>query len=105
MPIHIADLDIAQRNLLRDLAGRYVWWKSPDEAIQYPQRVIAQVMNIGDFDDVQRLSRAFQDDLLREVIRRAEIGQFNARSWTYWHYRLNMAGIGEVPPLPARRMA
>jgi hypothetical protein len=42
--------------------------------------------------------------VLCEVIGQAEIGQFNARSWTYWHYRLNMAEVGKVPPLPARRL-
>jgi hypothetical protein len=105
MSIRLADLDDAQRKLLRELAARYIWWKTPEDAIEYPQRVIAQVMNIGDFDDVQRMARAFNDALLRGVIRQAEIGQFNARSWTYWHYRLNMAEIGEVPPLPARRLA
>jgi hypothetical protein len=105
MSIRLADLEDAQRDVLRDLAARYIWWKTPEDALAYPQRVIAQVMNIGDYDDVLRLSRAFSDDLLRQVIQQAEIGQFNARSWHYWHYRLNLAEIGAVPPLPARRLA
>ena len=28
---------------LRELAKKYLWWKTPDEAIQLPYRVIAQV--------------------------------------------------------------
>src|SRR5277367_1893162 len=27
---------------LRSLAARYVWWKTPDEAMQFPSRVAAQ---------------------------------------------------------------
>ena len=105
MSIQDGDLNAAQLSVLRDLAKRYVWWKSPDEAVRYPQRVIAQVMNLGDYDDVLRLSRVFDDGALRDVIRQAEIGQFNARSWTYWHYRLDLAELDQVPPLPARRFA
>lgn len=105
MSIQLADLSVIQKDLLRDLAARYIWWKSPEEAIEYPQRVMTQVMNLGDYDDVIRLCRAFDDDVLRDVIRHAEIGQFNARSWTYWHYRLGLAASGQVPPLPDRRLA
>jgi len=105
MPNHLADLNSAQVELLHELASRYIWWKAADDAVQYPQRVMAQVMNIGDYADVLRLARLFGDEALRDVIRQAEIGQFNARSWTYWHYRLDMAELGQVPPLPARRLA
>ena len=90
--------------LLRDLARKYIWWKSPDEALRTPQRVISQVMNLGDYNDVQILARQFGDDALRQVLVHAEAGQFDSRSWTYWHYRLGLACIGGVPPLPARTL-
>lgn len=38
---------------LKTLARKYIWWKTPDEAITMPERVIAQVMNIGDYSDVR----------------------------------------------------
>jgi len=41
--------------------------------------------------------------MLIEVLTHAEIGQFTPRSWTYWHYRLGIADIDQVPPLPSRR--
>ena len=44
------------------------------------------------------------DDFLRQVLVSAEIGQFNPRSWHYWHYRLGMAELGEVPTLPSRKL-
>jgi hypothetical protein len=69
-----------------------------------PERMVAQVMNIGDYADVQEIANRTGDDYLRDILRHAEIGQFSARSWTYWHYRLGLAKVGEVPALPVRRI-
>ena len=74
-----------------------------DEAVEMPDRVVAQVMNIGDFEDTQALLKLVGEDYFRDVLQHAEIGQFNARSWHYWHYRLGLAGHGQVPPMPTRR--
>lgn len=87
---------------LRPLASKYIWWKSPDEALAMPQRLIAQVMNIGDYADVQAMAEQLGDPLLRQVLLQAQAGQFNARSWAYWHYRLGLADVDQVPPLPVR---
>lgn len=91
--------------LLKRLAKRYVWWKTPEEAVEFLRLVVAQVMNIGDYDDVQSLVKSVGDDYLREVIAQAETGQFNVKSWHYWHYRLGLAKHSEVPPMPKRRVA
>ena len=88
---------------MKPLASKYVWWKTPDEALAMPERVIAQVMNIGDYSDVQSLASQVGDDVLREVLTHAQAGQFTERSWVYWHYRLGMSGVDQVPPLPVRR--
>lgn len=93
------------REILEQFAAKYIWWKTPGEALQHPDRVIAQVMDIGDYDDVQKLVVQMGDQYLREVLARAEIGQFTARSWAYWHYRLGLATPGNVPPMPLRRIA
>jgi len=90
---------------LKRLAGKYIWWKTPEEAIAMPARVAAQVMNIGDYDDVQALAHQVGDQYLRDVLRDAEIGQFNERSWAYWHYRLGLSAPGCVPPMPVRKLA
>jgi len=93
------------QDLLKSLAKKYIWWKTPEEAVSMPGRVIAQVMNIGDYADVQMLVSTVGNEVLREVIRDAEPGQFNERSWTYWHYRLGLSDIDQVPALPTRRVA
>lgn len=90
--------------LVERLASKYIWWKGPREAVSRPERVIAQVMNIGDYDDVLALVREAGVSYLREVLTHAEPGQFNARSWAYWHYRLGLSDPGKVPALPVRRL-
>lgn len=43
--------------ILKPFASKYIWWKTPDEAVAMPERVIAQVMDIGDYADVHHLPR------------------------------------------------
>jgi hypothetical protein len=93
------------RESLKAFASKYIWWKTPEEALVMPQRVIAQVMNIGDYSDVQALASQVGDEVLRDVLTHAEAGQFNERSWAYWHYRLGLSSVDHVPALPVRRFA
>jgi hypothetical protein len=88
---------------LKPFASKYIWWKTPEDAVAMPERVIAQVMNIGDYADVQTLASQVGDEALREVLIHAEAGQFSERSWAYWHYRLGLSGVDGVPALPVRR--
>lgn len=88
---------------LKPLASKYIWWKTEDEAVNIPEQVIAQVMNLGDYADVQTLVLQVGDDVLRQVLIHAQAGQFNQRSWAYWHYRLGLCRVDQVPALPVRR--
>jgi hypothetical protein len=97
-------IQISQESL-KLLASKYIWWKTPEEAVAMPERVIAQVMNIGDYFDVQALASQVGDEVLRDVLTHAEAGQFNERSWAYWHYRLGLSGVDHVPAMPVRRFA
>ncbi len=90
--------------LLARLASKYIWWLTTAEAMEYPVRVVAQVMNLGEFEDVRRMVEALGEEVLRAVVNHAEAGQFNERSWHYWHFRLGLAEPGGVPPLPVRRI-
>jgi hypothetical protein len=91
--------------LLEKFARKYIWWKTPEDAIARPERIVAQVMNIGDYDDVQALVHQAGLPYLCKVLTHAEAGQFDPRSWTYWHYRLGLCDPGKVPALPERRFA
>lgn len=94
-----------EQEALRRWATKYIWWKVPDEALEHRDRIVAQVMNIGDYDDVQALFKLVGEEYLKAVLQGAEAGEFNERSWAYWHYRLGVAEPGEVPALPQRRVA
>lgn len=85
---------------------KYLWWKAPAEALKFPERLVAQVMNIGDYSDVCEVVHAIGEDGLREVLQQAEIGEFDERSWHYWHYRLGLARREEeIPPMPKRKIS
>ncbi len=85
--------------------AKYIWWKSPSEAMEQPARIVAQVMNIGDYSDVCALASAIGEEGFLEVIQHAEPGEFEERSWHYWHYRLGLAECEKVPPLPVRKFS
>lgn len=90
-------------SLLLANAAKYIWWEPPAEAVQRPQRVIAQVMNLGDFDDVRKLLGVAGEKALRSALQDAEPGWFNIRSWHYWHFALGMTKYNQsVPPMPSR---
>jgi hypothetical protein len=102
MPVsRITPLDPAS---LAGFARKYMWWTTADIAVTMPERVVAQVMDIGDYDDVQALATLAGDDFLRVVLQQAEVGQFSPRSWAYWHYRLGLATPGHVPSMPMRTL-
>lgn len=90
---------------LKFFAKKYIWWKSPDEAVEQPERVISQVMDIGDYDDTQSLIALVGNETLKDVLAHAQAGWFRPRSWHYWHYRLGLSTLGTVPELPKRRFA
>ena len=97
----IEDVDPA---VLEPYAARYIWWQQSHEAVKYPLRVVAQVMDIGAWDDVISLSGKIGWGPFRQALMAAEAGQLSPKSWHFWHYRL--AGCqeeSEIPPLPQRR--
>lgn len=92
-----------QFSQIKKLAPHYIWWKPVDEVMLNPQNLIAQIMNIGDYEDVQLVANLLGDEILRDTLLKARAGQFSARSWHYWHYRLGLLIAGErIPELPKR---
>ncbi|MGH8123712.1 MAG: hypothetical protein ACREPT_13175, partial [Rudaea sp.] len=55
------------REIIEPLARKYVWWKSPEEALAFPRRVMARVMDVGDYSDVQALASRVGDAVLADV--------------------------------------
>lgn len=96
---------LLQESTLRNFAAKYIWWESPEEALQFPDRVIAQVMDLGTLEDSGELLSVCGAPRLSDVIRHAQAGWFSPRSWHYWHYRLRLAAVGQVPTLPVRKFS
>lgn len=88
----------AQKAFLTHAARRYIWWETANGAMAFPQKILAQVMNIGVWGDMCRLVELFSQEDLLNVLNAAEIGQFNEKSWHFWHNRFT----GKVPPMPRR---
>jgi hypothetical protein len=87
--------------LLASLASRYIWWRGPNPPSD--DRIIAQVMNLGTYDDIRRLEAAYPPRELRVVMLRAQPGWISKRSWSFWRARLSHAGAGPIPEAPPRR--
>ena len=87
---------------LKVFAKKYIWWKTPDIAIERPDHVLAQVMNLGTFEDIVLLSKLAGNESLIQVLKKAEPGWFSRKSWNFWHYKLGLSHLGEVPPIPQR---
>lgn len=91
------------RSLLYDFA-HYIWWKTPDEAVRYPDRLIAQVMNYGTMDDILRLMHECGRDVIIDILRHAEAGWFDKKVWNFWHIFYGLSDFENVPPLPQREL-
>lgn len=95
-----------KHGILAELAKKHLWWPAPKGVTGHsPDRIIAQVMDKGNYTEYRLLERAFGVDRIKEIIRHAQPGWFNEKSWYFWHYRLNLCELGKVPPLPARSYA
>lgn len=61
-------------------------------AIHSQDRVVAQVMDIGTYEDILRLEAGLGRERLAEVMRHAEPGWISARSWDFWARLIAGAG-------------
>ncbi len=86
---------------LDHLAKKYVWWEPPAWAYKHSDVFLANVMNLGNWDDIQVLRQAVGDDTLKIVLSDPPTGYFNYRSWDYWHVKFD---ILPIPPLPKRKL-
>lgn len=86
-------------DVLEELARRYVWWKSPRDALARRDHFLCQLMQLGTGDDVRAARAALGDDAFRAALRAAPAGVLDARSWNYWHLLL----FGQAPPAQPER--
>lgn len=83
-------------------AKRYIWWGDLHWALNHPRILLANVMNFGGWEDVQKLRTLVSDETLAQVLREAPVGIFTNRSWVYWHRKF---GIDPIPHRPRRNLS
>ena len=81
------------------VARRVVWFKPPAVTLADDTLFLNYLMVYGTIEDLAVARRRYDDDDFRGALRDALPGIFDARSWAYWHARLDM---GPAPPLPVR---
>jgi hypothetical protein len=91
------------KELIASLGAKYMWWPAASPAGHSEERIIAQVMDIGSYEDILRLEAMLGRERLANVMRHAAPGWIGARSWVFWRGRLRAQAGLEVPERPPRR--
>jgi hypothetical protein len=95
------------KELIAELGRKYIWWEPVGDERHSEERVVAQAMNLGTFDDIRRLEKTLGSTRLAEIMLRAAPGWFSDRSWEFWRGRLSFAlssPLGKaIPEEPPRR--
>jgi hypothetical protein len=94
---------IAERDLIRELGRKYLWWSPVEGSTHSDERIIAQAMNLATFEDVRRLEDILGPQRLSEVMRSAAPGWLSDRSWEFWRGRLSLALGTDLPENPPQR--
>ena len=81
----------------------YIWWKTPEEALEFPELVLAQVMDLCTWEDFVVVMEIFSKEELLDILSNAIAGQFRPQTWNFWYARLGYKS-NEIPPYPARRV-
>lgn len=84
---------------LAEIAGRIVWWQTPEQTLERPLDFIARVMASGSLDEVRDVELAFGRRRFQDALRDAAPGVFDGPSWNYW---LLILGIDQATPIPTR---
>jgi hypothetical protein len=85
---------------LKQVAKRLIWWQSPEIAIKDTKRLMTQVMEYGNLEDVQAMFYFFSREEIIDALDNPLPGVMTEKSWRFWHIYFNKP----VPPLPKRRL-
>ena len=93
-----------QTSVIAEFGRKYLWWQPADGRAHSEDRIIAQTMNIGTYDDILLLERTVGRARLVEVMVGAAPGWISDRSWEFWRGRLSFATGAAIPVEPPRRV-
>jgi len=89
--------------LIAELARKYIWWEPVGDSPPAPERIIAQAMDIGGYDDIRRMETTLGFERLADVMLHAAPGWISPRSWSFWRGRLARETDRAIPEHPPRR--
>ena len=95
--------DETSGDVIARLGCKYLWWQPVDGRSHSEDRMIAQTMNFGTYEDILLHERSAGQARLADVMLRAEPGWINDRSWEFWRGRLSFAIGAVIPPKPPQR--
>jgi hypothetical protein len=97
------EMDDGARQIIAEFGRKYLWWKPVGNQPHSDDRIIAQTMNLGTYDDILALERAVTASRLVNIMLNAQPGWFSGRSWEFWRGRLSYATGAAIPDQPPRR--
>ena len=95
--------DDISRETIAEFGRKYLWWEPVGERSHSEDRIIAQTMNLGTYDDILLLEQTVGRPRLVEIMLHAEPGWINDRSWEFWRGRLSFATGAAIPNGTPRR--
>ena len=91
------------RETIAGFGRKYLWWKPVGGQPFSEDRIIAQTMNFGTYDDILLLEQTVGSSRLVEIMLRAAPGWISDRSWEFWRGRLSFATGAAIPGKAPRR--
>ena len=84
------DLTPARSRKMSRWAKKFVWWKTPRETLSRPMDLVARIMALGTWEDVQELMAMVGRRIMKKALKDAAPGIFDPPGWHYWHRRLGL---------------
>ncbi len=79
--------------------GKYIWFDREETIRDNPYKIIAYAMCYADVDDFPVIF-SLGNDILIDVLNKAQAGWFDKKSWNFWHILLKKDE--DIPTLPKR---
>jgi hypothetical protein len=95
--------DDVSRETIAEFGRKYLWWEPVGDRAHSEDRIIAQTMNLGTYNDILLLERTVGQPRLVEIMLHAEPGWINDRSWEFWRGRLSFATGAAIPDKAPQR--
>src|ERR1700676_1106612 len=91
------------KTMIAEFDRKYLWWRPVDGGSRSEDRIIAQTMNLGTYDDILLLEETVGRTRLVGIMLHAEPGWISDRSWEFWRGRLSFATSAAIPNKAPRR--